>query len=289
MTKAFPDADLSLVGSNKPEHLSPSNYEYLQRHVLNGSGIVVESGKDYLFEARLLTIARRENLRSLNDLCALMRATNSNGLHKEILEAMTTNETLFFRDIAPFDALRSLIVAELCSKRRSTNRLRIWSAAASSGQEAYSIAMLLCEMKLAGWTFEIVGTDIADSILERARRGRYSQLEVNRGLPASYLIKYFSKQGMEWQIKEELRRMVRFEQFDLRRSPSRLGSFDLIFCRNVLIYFDQSTKQQIIKALGSVLNKGGYVTLGSAENMLNTNTELERRSFGNATYYYNPE
>jgi chemotaxis protein methyltransferase CheR len=289
MTKTLPHADGLAGGSNKPVRLSSANYEYLQRRVLDGSGIVVDAGKDYLFEARLMTIARRENLQTLNDLCALMRATNANGLHKEVIEAMTTNETLFFRDVAPFDALRNQIVSELCSRRLSTRRLRLWSAAASSGQEAYSIAMLLCESKLTGWTLEIVGTDIADSILERARRGRYSQLEVNRGLPASCLIKYFNKQGMEWQIKDELRRMVRFEQFDLRCSLRRLGSFDVIFCRNVLIYFDQPTKQQIIGGLEGALNKGGYVCLGSAESMLSMNTALRQRTIGRATYYHNPE
>jgi len=289
MTKTLPDANLSLAGFAKSESLSPSNYEFLQRQVLDGCGIVVETGKDYLFEARLMSIVRRENLRSLNDLCALMRATSVNGLHKEVIEAMTTNETLFFRDIGPFEALRKQVIPELCSKRQVSRRIRIWSAAASSGQEAYSIAMLICELGLAGWTFEIVGTDIAESILERARRGRYSQLEVNRGLPAAHLIKYFTKHGMEWQIKDELRRMVRFEQFDLRRSAAGLGSFDVIFCRNVLIYFDQPTKQQILESLKNALNKGGYLCLGAAENMMSSNLVFNKHAFGTATLYQNPE
>ncbi len=271
------------------ERLSRDNYRFLQRYVLDGSGIVIDSEKDYLFEARLMPLVRRENLRSLNDLCALIKATAATPIRQEILEAMTTNETLFFRDMAPFEALRNSILPELKAKCGPAKRLRLWSAAASSGQEAYSLAMLLLEGGFQNWNLQIAGTDIAESILERARTGRYSQLEVNRGLPVHYLIKYFTRHGLEWQLKDEIRRMVRFERLDLRRATAGPGPFDIVFCRNVLIYFDPTTKRQILAAIQSVLAPGGYLSLGAAETIINLNETLEKCVFGKATLYRNPE
>lgn len=285
-----PSGVTSVVNAaGQSERLSPDNYQFLQHYVLETSGIVIDAGKDYLFEARLMPLVRRENLRSLNDLCALMKATSGTPIRQEILEAMTTNETLFFRDMAPFDALKTAILVELKTKRALTKRIRIWSAAASSGQEAYSLAMLLLECGFRDWSLHIVGTDIAESVLERARRGRYSQLEVNRGLPAPYLIKYFTRHGLEWQIKDEIRKMVKFERLDLRRGTAGPGAFDIVFCRNVLIYFDQPTKRQILSNIQSALAPGGYLSLGAAETIINLNDSLEKRVFGAATLYRNPE
>jgi chemotaxis protein methyltransferase CheR len=275
--------------TNQSEKLSQDNYQFLQRYVLESSGIVIDLGKDYLFEARLMPLVRRENLRSLNDLCALIKATSVTPIRQEILEAMTTNETLFFRDMAPFDALKNAILPELRAKRAVAKRLRLWSAAASSGQEAYSLAMLLLENGFQDWSLKIVGTDIAESILERARSGRYSQLEVNRGLPASYLIKYFTRHGLEWQLKDEIRRMVQFERLDLRRATADPGSFDIVFCRNVLIYFDPPAKKKILSGIQLVLAPGGYLSLGAAETVINLNETLVKRVFGTATLYQNPE
>jgi chemotaxis protein methyltransferase CheR len=166
--------------------------------------------------------------------------------------------------------------------------LSFWSAAASSGQEAYSLAIMLLEMGLPGWKIRIVGTDLNNQILDRARSGRYLQIEVNRGLPVKYLVKYFQRAGLEWQLKDEVRRMVEFQVFDLRMSMRALGPFDLIFCRNVLIYFDTTTKKQILAELRGALYKKGLLLLGSAESTINLDDQFSRKVVGQATFYQAP-
>lgn len=265
--------------------ITPENYSFLQSRIYKDSGIVLDETKHYLIESRLLPIVRRENLATINDLIALLRATEGTPLRRQVVEAMTTNETLFFRDIAVFNALERKILPELAARRASTQTLDIWSAAASSGQEAYSIAILLSELGLASWNIRIFGTDLNSQILERARAGRYTQLEVNRGLPAKYLVKYFERDGLEWQIKEELRRMTRFQTFDLRQSMRSLGTFDLVFCRNVLIYFDIPTKKQILAELRGVLKPHGLMLLGAAETTLNLDDRFQRRVIDQAAFY----
>lgn len=268
--------------------ISSENYCFLQQHVYKESGIVLDSTKQYLLEARLAPIARREGLGTLNDLCNLMRCLQRTDLKKEVVEAMTTNETLFFRDLTPFEALRTSILPLIRSRNAATRTISIWSAASSTGQEAYSIAIILLEAGMADWNVRILGTDLAESVLQRARQGRFLQVEVNRGLPAVSLVKYFERQGLEWQIKESIRRMVRFEQFDLRRSMAGKGPFDIVFCRNVLIYFDVETKRQILGEIYGTLVPGGYVTLGAAETMLNINSDFQRVVMGPATFYLKP-
>jgi chemotaxis protein methyltransferase CheR len=169
-----------------------------------------------------------------------------------------------------------------------TRRISVWSAAASTGQEAYSLAMLLLEMGLANWNISIVGTDLSDAVLQRARAGKYLQIEVNRGLPAPLLVKYFKREGLEWQLKEEVRRMVRFEQDDLRRGTSAMGSFDLVFCRNVLIYFDVDTKRKILARIWHSLAPGGHLLLGGSETTLNLDDRFARRPVGTAMLYQVP-
>jgi chemotaxis protein methyltransferase CheR len=208
------------------------------------------------------------------------KGTAGEPIRQEIVEAMTTNETLFFRDMAPFEALKTAILPELRAKRAKAKQLRVWSAAASLGQEAYSAALLLLENGFSDWTLQIVGTDIAESVLERARNGCYSQLEVDRGLPAVYLDRYFNRHGVGWQIKDQVRNMVRFERLDLRRETARPGAFDIVFCRNVLIYFDPPTKRKILSAIQAVLAPGGYLLLGAAETIINLNDKLEKRVLG---------
>jgi len=265
--------------------ITPENYTFLQSRIYNDSGIVLDETKHYLIESRLLPIVRRENLGTLNDLCALLRATQSTPLHRQIVEALTTNETLFFRDLAVFDALRDHVLPEVVARQRTARRIDFWSAASSSGQEAYSLAMLLLEAGLGTWTIRIVGTDLNQQMVDRAQSGLYTQLEVNRGLPAKYLVKYFQRKGLEWQAKEELRRMVHFQTFDLRQSMRSLGLFDLVFCRNVLIYFDVPTKKRILGEIRNILNRNGLLLLGAAETTLNLDDRFARRVIGQATFY----
>lgn len=272
----------------KTTEISTENYSFLQQHVYKESGIVLDSSKQYLLEARLTPLARRAGVETVNDLCNLMRSIQRADLRKEVVEAMTTNETLFFRDLAPFEALKNHVLPSVRERNKDSKTISIWSAAASTGQEAYSIAILLLEAGLGDWSLKILGTDLAESVLERAREGRFLQVEVNRGLPATSLVKYFDRQGLEWQIKEYIRKMVKFEQFDLRKPMAGKGPFDVIFCRNVLIYFDVETKKQILGQMARTLKSGGYLTLGAAETMLNLSSDYERVTFGQATYYRKP-
>ena len=265
--------------------ISGENYAYLQQQVYRSSGIVLDENKRYLLEARLTPIVRRENLKSINDLCALLRATSQPRITQEITEAMTTNETFFFRDMTPFKILKEKILPTLIEERKSSRQLSFWSAAASSGQEAYSLAMMLLEMGLKDWKLDIFGTDIAEKVLERARGGKYIQIEVNRGLPAPYLVKYFNRQGLEWQVKDELRRMVRFQQFDLRQPMRSLGPFDVVLCRNVLIYFDIETKKKILRQIEGTLRRGGCLLLGAAETTMNLDSSLERQVVDGGAFY----
>lgn len=268
--------------------ITNENYAFLQQHVYKESGIVLDASKQYLLEARLAPIARREGIGNLNDLCRLLRGVQHANLRREVVEAMTTNETLFFRDLAPFEALRKHILPRIRERNAANRTISIWSAAASTGQEAYSVAILLLEAGLADWNIRILGTDLNETVLQRARTGRYLQVEVNRGLPAASLVKYFERHGLEWQLKDHIRRMVRFEAFDLRRSMAGKGPFDIVFCRNVLIYFDLETKRQILSEIYRTIAPGGFVTLGAAETMLNLNNDFQRVTFDQSTYYQKP-
>jgi chemotaxis protein methyltransferase CheR len=198
---------------------------------------------------------------------------------------MTTNETYFFREPAQYQALRQTILPELTEMRRLTRKLSFWSAAASTGQEAYSLAMMLLDMGLAGWNIEVVGTDLSARVLKQARDGRYSQLEVNRGLPAASLIRYFRRVGLDWELKEEVRRMVRFQQFDLRSTMKALGPFDVVFCRNVLIYFDDIFRRGILDQIHGCLFLGGKLVLGSAETSIPPGKGYVRETVGNTLVY----
>ena len=268
--------------------ISADNYTFLQKFIHQQSGIVVDSGKHYLLESRLVPVLRQEGLSCINDLCALLRATSSLPIRQLVVEALTTNETLFCRDPVVFEALQQNIIPELVRLRTHTRKLRIWSAASSSGQEAYSLAMLLFEMDLGHWNIEIVGTDLNEKILERARTGKYSQLEVNRGLPVNYLMKYFQRKGLEWEISAAVRSKVQFRQFDLRQNIARLGRFDLVLCRNVLIYFDIPTKREILRQVKNVLAPDGLLLLGAAETTLNVDESFVRLPYGKAILYRTP-
>jgi chemotaxis protein methyltransferase CheR len=268
--------------------ISPQSYYFFQRFISHESGIVLDDDKRYLLEARLMPIALKLRLYSLNDLCVLLQTSADKSLRQQVVEAMTTNETFFFREATQYEALKSTILPELMAERQVTRRINVWSAAASTGQEAYSLAMLLLEMGLSNWNISIVGTDLSDQVLQRARAGKYLQIEVNRGLPAALLVKYFRREGLEWQLKDEVRRLVRFEQDDLRWGTSAMGPFDLVFCRNVLIYFDVETKRKILARLGRALAPGGHLLLGGSETTLNLDDRFVRRPVGAAMLYQLP-
>jgi chemotaxis protein methyltransferase CheR len=261
------------------------NYRFLQEEVYSQTGIVLDEDKHYLFENRLAPIVRQLGLGSINDLCALLHATRGTPVGRQVVEAMTTNETYFFRDPAHYDAIRTVLLPRLKEERKETRKLRFWSAAASTGQEAYSLAMLLLENGFSDWNVQILGTDFSSQVLERARSGKYQQIEVNRGLPAALAVKHFRRSGVDWQLSDVLRRMAVFETIDLRQSMRALGPFDLVFCRNVLIYFDSETKKKILRELHGTLFRGGWLLLGGAETAFGVEDFFQRQTVGNAIVY----
>jgi chemotaxis protein methyltransferase CheR len=246
---------------------------------------VLDDTKQYLFQSRLAPIVKQFSLGSINELCTLLHGAGDSDLGRQVVEAMTTNETYFFRDPAQYEAIRKLLLPRLIAERKDTKRLRFWSAASSTGQEAYSLAILLIEAGLQDWNIQILGTDFSSKVVERARSGVFQQIEVNRGLPVSLLIKHFRRSGLEWQIGDAIRRMAQFETIDLRKSMRALGPFDLVFCRNVLIYFDAATKQKIVKELHSTLSRGGWLLLGGAESAFALDELFERKTVENVTVY----
>ena len=250
--------------------MNVADFELLSEILKDRSGLVLSSDKTYLIESRLTPVARKHRWNGLDELVAAVRKGGDEELLREITEAMTTNESLFFRDQRPFDSLRDVVLPSLIANRNGSKRIRIWSAACSSGQEPYSLAILLKEQaaKLNGWNFEIVATDISDEMLERARLGIYSQFEVQRGLPITLLVKYFRKDDDKWQLDAGLREMVSFRNFNLLEDPQALGRFDIIFCRNVLIYFDQDTKSKVLEGLAGIMAPDGVLFLGGAETVI---------------------
>ena len=257
--------------------MTNEEFDFLCKLLKDRSGLVVTRDKAYLVESRLLPVARKHGLKSLDELAAVVRARPAGDLVREIIEAMTTNESFFFRDIKPFEQFTEYVLPALVQARAQRKQIRIWSAACSSGQEPYTLAMMLAEQEtaLADWQIEILATDLSTEILDKAETGLYSQFEVQRGLPIQLLLKYFKQQGERWQIDAGLRARVRFEQFNLLDDPSRLGAFDVIFCRNVLIYFDQATKGQILDRLLRVLATDGYLYLGGAETVLGVSDRFQ--------------
>ncbi|HUA60985.1 MAG TPA: protein-glutamate O-methyltransferase CheR [Verrucomicrobiae bacterium] len=268
--------------------ITPENYAFLEQYIHRESGILLGPDKLYLLKSRLQQLLQQERLGSLDQLCEHLRKSPTESLRRKIVESMTTHETLFFRDPAVFEMLRKDLLPELAKSRSSSRSLRIWSAACSSGQEPYSLAMTILESGFADWKVEIVGTDLSSQILERAAGGTYLQIEVNRGLPAPLLIKYFQRVGLDWRIQEPVRRMVRFTSFDLRQNMSSFPQFDLILCRNVLIYFEIETRKKILAGLRSRLVPGGYLLLGASETTFNIDDSFVRRTIGNSIVYQAP-
>ncbi|MCB9982391.1 MAG: protein-glutamate O-methyltransferase CheR [Rhodospirillales bacterium] len=234
------------------------------------SGLVLSQDKSYLLESRLNPVAKKWGYDSLDAMTMAIHGVPDKELIRDIVEAMTTNETSFFRDSRPFDIFKETVLTYMKSARNTRRRVRIWCAAASSGQEPYTIAMLLKEAAadFPGWSFEIVATDISHDILTQAREGRYTQFEVQRGLPIQLLVKYFTQDDSRWQLNDDIRKMVKYDYFNLLDPMTRLGTFDIIFCRNVLIYFDEPTKGMVLGNMAKQIEKDGFLFLGGAETVL---------------------
>ncbi|OQW54380.1 MAG: chemotaxis protein CheR [Proteobacteria bacterium SG_bin9] len=249
--------------------MTPADYEYLRKLLKDRSGLVLSTDKQYLVESRLLPLARKTNLAGISELVTKMKS-GAEPMIVDVVEAMTTNETFFFRDKVPFDHFKETILPALLQARSARKSIRIWCAACSTGQEPYSLAMILKEMggTIAGWRVDIVATDLSQEVLEKSKAGIFSQFEVQRGLPIQMLVKYFKQTGELWQINPEIRSMVQFKQLNLLQDFAHLGSFDLIFCRNVLIYFDQETKVAIFNRLAKLNEADGFLVLGAAETVV---------------------
>ncbi|HEY4345433.1 MAG TPA: protein-glutamate O-methyltransferase CheR [Parvibaculum sp.] len=253
--------------------MNSADFDFLRKFLYDRSGLALTPDKSYLLESRLAPIARKMKLKSLTDLIAHMRVTSDEALTIQVVEAMTTNETLFFRDRWPFDRFAAKVLPDMMEANKHTKRIRIWCAACSSGQEPYSLAMLLAEAGklLDGWTVELIGTDISEEMLERCRKGWYSAFEVQRGMTPEMLRKYFTKDGEGWKISDRLRGMVKFRNYNLLGDPSATAGFtglDLIFCRNVLIYFDEITRKRVFSGMAKVMKPGGFLCLGGAETVI---------------------
>jgi chemotaxis protein methyltransferase CheR len=250
--------------------MNTPDFDFLSGLLRQRSGLVLSPDKAYLLESRLGPVARKHGLASLDEVIAQLRARPNSPLEKDVVEAMTTNESFFFRDTKPFDQFKDIVLPQLLQARASQRSIRIWSAACSSGQEPYTLAMILKEQaaKLQGWRVEIVATDLSTAILDKAKEGIYSQFEVQRGLPIALLMKYFAQVGDRWQISPELRQMVSFRCFNLLEDMGALGRFDVVFLRNVLIYFDQPTKGKVLEKVARQMPADGYLYLGGAETVL---------------------
>lgn len=272
--------------------MKPADFELLASSIKTRSGLVLTPEKAYLLESRLLPIVRKYNLRTLEELVEVIRKKREEVVLRDITEAMTTNESFFFRDQKPFTVFQKALLPQLLASRASQKKIRIWSAASSSGQEAYSLAMICVEeeAKLQGWKIEIVGTDLSREMVERAKSGIYTQFEVQRGLPVTHLVKYFSQIGSDkWQIKENLRQMVQFKEGNLLHDLSSLGTFDIIYCRNVLIYFDPPTKGKVLLAMSKILAPDGTLLLGGAETVLGISDRFKPAGGEHGLYVHNTE
>ena len=267
--------------------LTASDFPFVTGMVRQRSSIDLQPGKEYLVESRLMPLATREGLGSLHALVEALASNNSAALRERVVDAMTTNETSFFRDVEPFNVLRTKVLPEILASRASQRKLNLWCGAASTGQEPYTVAMTLVEHfpQLATWDVSFLATDISKNVLEQAKAARYSQLEVNRGLPAAFLLKYFERKDAHWEIKPSIRRMVRFEELNLIKAWPPMAQLDIVFLRNVLIYFDVSVKKAILGKIAERLRPGGYLFLGGAETTLHLDDRFERTNFDRAGCY----
>ena len=258
--------------------MTPEEFDYLRDMLKARSGLVLGDEKRYLLESRLMPVAREHGLESLSGLVSTLKTDGGDDLRAKVVQAMTINESFFFRDKSPFDNFKDIMMpAMLASSRATSRRMRIWCAAASTGQEPYSLAILIKEMgaQLAGWNFEIIGTDLSEEVLEKAKAGLYSQFEVQRGLPVQLMVKYFQQTGSMWQIDSSIRSMVTYKHFNLLEDYTPLGTFDIIFCRNVLIYFDPATKSDMLGRMAKRMRPDSYLVLGAAETVIGISDDFK--------------
>ena len=267
--------------------ISPVDYDFIAKLLRDQCALVLDPGKDYLINSRLSPIAQRHGLTSIDHLVRRLRDTSDSSLVSDVVEAMVTTETSFFRDVHPFETLKKIVLPKLIELRRPQRQLNIWCAASSSGQEPYSIAMLLKEYfpDLAGWQINLTATDISHEMLQRSRAGRYSQLEVNRGLPTNLLLKWFRQEGGVWEIDEQIRRMMTFKPMNLAQPWPAMPAWDLIFLRNVMIYFDNDVKKSILGRVARSLGDDGYLVLGGAETTFGLDNSFQRIETLKSGYY----
>jgi chemotaxis protein methyltransferase CheR len=270
--------------------VTPLDFDFIRKCLKERSGLVLSADKQYLVESRLLPVARKAGFANLGELVIALKKANDSVLMTSAVEAMTTNESFFFRDKTPFDHFRQTIMPALLTARRASRSIRIWCTAVSTGQEPYSLAICLREMEadIAGWNIEIIATDLSNDVLDRARQGLYTQFEVQRGLSIQLLIKHFTQSGELWQIAPELRAMVKCRQLNLLTDFSSLGIFDVIFCRNVLIYFDRETKSDVLDRLAKVTSSDGYLVLGAAETIVGLTDRFKMVTDKRGLYAPNP-
>jgi chemotaxis protein methyltransferase CheR len=257
--------------------MTPEDFGFLRKLLKERSGLVLSPDKQYLAESRLLPLARKNGMSTLGELVGRLKAPQAAALASDVVDAMTTNETFFFRDKIPFEHFRDTVMPALIAARAREKRIRIWCTAVATGQEPYSLAMALKGMgaALAGFKVEILATDLCGAVLERAKAGIYSQFEVQRGLPIQQLVKFFSQVGERWQIAPEIRAMVQFRTLNLLADFKPLGTFDLVFCRNVLIYFDQPTKTGVLERIARQMPDDGFLVLGAAETVVGLTESLK--------------
>ncbi|MGQ3891281.1 CheR family methyltransferase [Legionella sp. CNM-4043-24] len=266
--------------------MNPADFDFIRQFIKNEAAIIIEPGKEYFVESRLNPVVKDAGYPSLEGLISDIRCKPIEDLKLKVIDALTINETLFFRDIHPFEALKNTILPAILAKKGKDKKLNIWCAASSGGQEPYTIAMILKEHddSMKDWTINFIASDISETMLAKAKEGIYNQLEVNRGLPVSYLMKYFKKNGSNWQINDDIRRMVRYQKINLM-SPWLLPTMDLVFMRNVLIYFNIETKKNIFKRVEKMLHPDGYFFLGGAETTLGISDEFERTDIHRVSCY----
>ncbi|HET6532061.1 MAG TPA: protein-glutamate O-methyltransferase CheR [Actinoplanes sp.] len=265
--------------------LSHGDFAFVSQLVRRETSIVLAPGKEYLVEARLVPVARQTGAASVTDFLADLQRRPNPAYQQKIVDALTTNETSWFRDREPFTALSDVVLPDLIPSRGATRKLRLWSAASSSGQEAYSLAITLQEDLPPGWSYEILGSDISTEMIKRAQQGEYSQVEVNRGLPASQLVQYFERAGAHWRVTPSLRRNVTFKLMNLTAPLPPMPPFDVIFLRNVLIYFDVATKKTVLRNVARLLRPDGWLFLGAAETTIGIDNSYERVAAGRTSAY----
>jgi len=269
------------------EELTVVDLDYVRDLIRTRSAIVLEPEKAYLVHSRLEPVAKGEGFSSLAELVTKLRMAPYGVLHKKVVEAMTTNETSFFRDLTPFQALREQLLPEIIARKGGSKRLNIWCGASSSGQEPYSIMFTILEYfpEMKDWHIQFTATDLSEGMLAKCREGKYSQLEVNRGLPVTHLTHFFSKKGMGWQVNEEIRRRIDFQPMNLIGPWLPFPTLDLVFLRNVMIYFDTETKKQILATIRKKIDPNGFLLLGGSETTINLDDQFERVAISGTSCY----